>query len=159
LFFVATQVNQQRRRQAIPWFLLAIIFSVLSLDEIAMIHEWLSAALSARMDNSGIFYFAWTLPALVVCIAGLLCFIPFIFSFKGFDRGLLIGSAVVFLLGAIGMEMLGGAEAERAGFETLHYRLFATIEESLEYAGVLLFLLFVLRQARASHNETTIRFA
>lgn len=158
LLLVAVQVNREKRRQAIPWFLLAIIFCALSLDEVAMIHEWLSAALSARIDNSGLFYFAWTLPALVICIAGLLCFVPFIFSFRGFDRGLLIGSAVVFLSGAIGMEMLGGAQAEVVGFETLRYRAFATIEESLEYAGVLLFLLFIFRQLRASHNKTTICF-
>lgn len=158
LLFVALQVDQGGRRKAIPWFLLAVIFAALSLDEIAMLHEWLSTVLSARMENTGLFYFAWTLPALVVCLAGLVCFVPFIFSFKGLDRGLLIGSAVVFLLGAIGMEMLGGAQAERAGIDSLHYRLFATIEESLEYAGVLLFLWFILRQLRASHNETALRF-
>ena len=159
LLFIAVQVNRQQRRKAIPWFLLSVIFLVLSLDEVAMLHEWLSAYLSARMDNSGVFYFAWTLPALVVCVAGLICFVPFILSFKGLDRVILIASAVVFLSGAIGMEMLGGAEAQAAGIDTLHYRLFVTVEEGLEYAGVLLFLWFILRRARAEHGETTIRFA
>lgn len=158
LLFIAVQVGQQQRRRAVPWFLLAIIFFALSLDEIAMLHEWLSSVLAARMDNSGLFYFAWTLPALIVCLAGLVCFVPFIFSFKGLDRVLLLGSAVVFLLGAIGMEMLGGAQAEAAGIDSPHYRFFATIEESLEFAGVLIFLLFILRQARADHNGTIICF-
>ena len=159
LALINAGIAQGKNRSGLAWFLLSVIFLVLSLDEVAMLHEWLSAYLSARMDNSGVFYFAWTLPALVVCVAGLICFVPFILSFKGLDRVVLIASAVVFLSGAIGMEMLGGAEAQAAGIDTLHYRLFVTVEEGLEYAGVLLFLWFILRRARAEHGETTIRFA
>ncbi|WP_422368341.1 hypothetical protein [Pelagibius sp.] len=158
LFLVAVQVKREQPRKAIPWFFLAVVFCALSVDEIAMIHEWLSGFLSARIDNSGLFYFAWTIPALVICLAGLICFIPFILSFKGIDRILLAGSAVVFLSGAIGMEMLGGSVAEVGGVETLQYRIFTTIEETLEYSGVLLFLYFILRQLRRSFNRTTICF-
>lgn len=158
LLLIALQVNGQSRLKALPWFLLAAIFAVLSLDEIATLHEGLSALLSARMDNSGLFYFAWTVPALIVCVAGLVCFVPFILSFKGVDRLLLVGSAIVFLSGAIGMEMLGGAEAETGGVVTLHYRLLTTVEETLEYAGVLLFLGFLLRRLRAAHTRTVLKF-
>src|SRR3546814_16746487 len=55
--------------------------------------------------------------------------------------------------------MLGGAEAEAAGIATFKYRLLATLEESLEFAGLLLFLLFLLRRLRADHNEVSLRFA
>lgn len=155
LLFIALQARREDPWKAAPWMILTVVFCALSLDEVAAVHEWLSAALSARFDNTGLFYFAWTLPALVVCLAGLACFIPFILGFGGFDRILLIGSAFVFLSGAIGMEMLGGAEAEAGGIETLRYRMLATIEESLEYAGLLLFLLFLLRQMRCRYNRTT----
>jgi hypothetical protein len=158
LLAIAVQVRRDRLFQALPWFILAGFFFVLSLDEIATIHEWLSAVLSARMDNTGLFYFAWTLPALVVCLAGLACFVPFILGFSGLDRTLLIGSAVVFLSGAVGMEMLGGAEAELNGVTGLRYRMLMTVEESLELAGLLIFLLFLLRRLRASHNRTMICF-
>lgn len=158
LLLIALQVNSQSRLKALPWFLLAAIFAVLSLDEIATLHEGLSAFLSARMDNSGLFYFAWTVPALIVCVAGLVCFVPFILSFKGVDRVLLVGSAIVFLSGAIGMEMLGGAEAETGGVLTLRYRLLTTVEETLEFAGVLLFLGFLLRRLRTAHTRTVLKF-
>jgi hypothetical protein len=158
LLAIALQVSGRGWLKALPWFLLTAAFFVLSLDEIATLHEGLSAALSARIDNTGLFYFAWTLPALVACLAGLACFVPFILSFKGFDRALLIGSAVVFLSGAVGMEMLGGAEAEASGIATLHYRLLATLEESLEFVGLLIFLTFLLRRLRADHNRMTICF-
>ena len=158
LFLVAAQAAQDRLWPAVPWFLLAAIFLLLSLDEIAMVHEWISAALAARIENSGLFYFAWTLPALIICLPGLVCFLPFILRFRGLDRVLLIGSAIVFLSGAVGMEMLAGAEAEVAGIDSLRYRLLATVEESLEYAGLLIFLTFILRQLRASYGRTEIRF-
>jgi hypothetical protein len=54
--------------------------------------------------------------------------------------------------------MLGGIEAEVAGIETLKYRLLSTLEETLEFAGLLIFLLFLLRRLRAAHNRTTICF-
>jgi hypothetical protein len=158
LLAIAVQVKRESLFKALPWLILAGFFFALSLDEIATIHEWLSASLSAHMNNTGLFYFAWTLPALVVCLAGLACFVPFILGFNGVDRTLLIGSAVVFLSGAIGMEMLGGAEAELSGVTSLRYRLLMTVEESLELAGLLIFMLFLLRRLRASHNRTTICF-
>ena len=157
LLFIAARARQDGLWKAMPWFLLAAMFLALSLDEIATFHEWASAALSSRIENTGLFYFAWAAPALVLCLAGLACFMPFIVEFKGLDRVLLIGSAAVFLLGAIGMEMLGGAAAEAGGVNTLHYRVLTTIEESLEYAGLLIFLYFLLRQVRRSYNETTLR--
>jgi len=155
LLFIALQARREGLWKAAPWMILTVVFFALSVDEAVTTHEWLSAALSARFDNAGLFYFAWTLPALLVCLAGLACFIPFILGFNGFDRILLIGSAFLFLSGAIGMEMLGGAEAEAGGIATLRYRVLATIEESLEYAGLLLFFLFLLRQMRCRYNRTT----
>ena len=103
-------------------------------------------------------YILPALPALIACVIGLACFMPFILGFKGVDRALLLGSAVVFLSGAIGMEMIGGSVAEVAGIDNLRYRLLATAEESLEFAGLLLFLLFLLRRLRALRDGLTLRF-
>lgn len=158
LLAISLQAVRQGWLKAVPWFLMTAAFFALSLDEVVTLHEWLSGALSARMDNTGLFYFAWTLPALIVCLAGLACFVPFILSFSGLDRTLLIGSAVVFLSGALGMEMLGGIAAESGGIETFEYRLLATLEESLEFAGLLIFLLFLLRRLRADYDGLTLCF-
>lgn len=158
LLAIAAQVKDEGLFKALPWFLLSAAFFYVSLDEAISLHEWMSAVLGPRMDNTGLFYFAWTLPALVLSIAGLVCFLPFILRFSGLDRTLLIGSAVVFLSGALGVEMLSGKEVEAAGIATAKYRLLITVEETLEFSGVLLFLLFLLRRLRADHNGTSIRF-
>ncbi|HMA13423.1 MAG TPA: hypothetical protein VKP12_01465, partial [Kiloniellaceae bacterium] len=111
----------------------------------------------AQVDKGGLFYFVWTVPALIACVVGLACFLPFILGFRGIDRALLLGSAAVFLSGAIGMEMIGGSVAEVAGIDNLRYRLLSTAEESLEFAGLLLFLLFLLRRLRALNGGLTLR--
>src|SRR3546814_8726581 len=110
---------------------------------------------STRTDT--LFPYTTLFRSLVLCLAGLACFLPFILGFKGLDRALLIGSAIVLLSGAVGVEMLGGMEAEVGGIETLRYRLLSSLEESLEFAGLLIFLLFLLRRLRAAHNRLTIR--
>jgi hypothetical protein len=158
LLAIAVQVKREGLFKALPWLLLSAAFFFVSLDESISLHEWLSAAIGARVNNTGMFYFVWAVPALVLCLAGLACFLPFILSFKGLDRALLIGSAAVFLSGAIGMEMIGGSVAEVAGIDNLTYRLLATVEETLEFAGLLIFLLFLLRRLRAAHNRTMICF-
>src|SRR3546814_19419078 len=113
LLAIALQEKREGLRRALPWLLMAAAFCALSLDEIATLHEGLSAALAARIDNSGLFSFAWPLPALALCLAGLACFVPFILRFQGLDPALLLGSAGVFLAGAIGLAMLGGPWADR----------------------------------------------
>src|SRR3546814_11694298 len=102
----SSDLKRESLLKALPWLLLAAAFLLLSLDEAISLHEWLSAAIGARVNNTGIFYFVWAAPALVLCLAGLACFLPFILGFKGLDRALLIGSAIVFLSGAVGVEML-----------------------------------------------------
>lgn len=157
LLALGVQAKQDGFLKALPWLLLSAAFFFLSLDESISLHELMSAALGARVDKGGLFYFIWTVPALIACVLGLACFLPFILSFRGIDRALLLGSAIVFLSGAIGMEMIGGSVAEVAGIDNLRYRLLSTAEETLEFAGLLLFLLFLLRQLR-SHKRLTLRF-
>lgn len=158
LVAIYLRVRQQGFYKALPWLLLSGAFFLLSLDEAISLHELLSAAIGARVDNTGLFYFVWTVPALILCLIGLACFLPFILSFRSLDRVLLLGSAIVFLSGAVGVEMLGGMEAETGGIATLRYRLLSTIEETLEFSGLLLFLLFLLRRLREDHNRLTIYF-
>ncbi|MGE5768395.1 MAG: hypothetical protein ACM35H_14495, partial [Bacteroidota bacterium] len=157
LLALGMQARREGLRKALPWLLLSAAFFFVSLDESISLHEFMSAVIGAQVDKGGLFYFVWTVPALIACVIGLACFLPFILGFKGLDRALLLGSAVVFLSGAIGLEMIGGSVAEVAGIDNLRYRLLATAEESLEFAGLLLFLLFLLRRLRALKGGLTLR--
>ncbi|HWK64502.1 MAG TPA: hypothetical protein VNS34_06155 [Rhizobiaceae bacterium] len=151
-FFFAAQLLFQLGQAAIArnsrfkwhWLFLAGLFLLLSFDEFSGVHEKISAGLASQFDNTGLFYFAWAAPAGLLALLGLAAFIPFIRSFPPRLAVLLMLSAAIFLFGAVGMEMVGGAIAEARGLDTLSYRLATTVEEGAELSGVLLFVYVLL---------------
>ncbi|OQY50149.1 MAG: hypothetical protein B6230_06850, partial [Desulfobacteraceae bacterium 4572_89] len=66
---------------------------------------------------------------------------------------LFISSGVVFLLGAVGFEMLGAREAQLHSYESIRYAVFYTVEEFLEMTGIVIFIygLLTLLQARIEY--------
>jgi hypothetical protein len=126
------------------WYALTVLFLLLSFDEFAGIHEKISAALSGRMEHTGLMYFAWAAPAGILSLIGLAAFIPFIRSFPLALAGLLMLSALIFLGGAVGFEMVGGSVAEVEGVASFRYRMLTNLEEGLEMAGILIFIYVLL---------------
>ena len=76
-------------------------------------------------------------------ILGLLYF-RFIFSLPRKTTTLLVISAIVFLTGAVFLDMLGGKEAELHGYYSVMYTVLYTIEEFLEMLGVVLLIYTLL---------------
>ncbi|MCP4073542.1 MAG: hypothetical protein GY742_17660 [Hyphomicrobiales bacterium] len=54
-----------------------------------------------------------------------------------------VASGVVYVTGALGMEMVGGYFASSVGWESTSYIVIATIEESLEIIGLAMFAGFL----------------
>jgi hypothetical protein len=125
------------------WLLLATLFTFLSYDEFFSVHERLIDPLREALDLSGVLYFAWipVYAVAVLAVGGL---------FWGVWRRLgrqhrfwFAAAATTYLIGAVGFEMLGGARY--SGEEgDLVYGLLYTIEESLEMAGLILFIYALL---------------
>ena len=123
--------------------LLAVLFTSLAYDELFSVHERLIDPLREALDLSGALYFAWipVYAVAVLAVGGL---------FWGVWRRLgrrhrfwFAAAATTYLIGAVGFEMLGGARY--SGEEgDLVYGLLYTIEESLEMAGLILFLYALL---------------
>lgn len=144
LFRAAGEASMRNGSFKWHWYFLAALFLLLSFDEFAGIHEKISAALSSRVHNTGLMYFAWAAPAGIISLVGLAAFVPFIRSFPQRLAVLLMISAGVFLSGAVGFEMIGGSVAEVEGVESFRYRILTNIEEGLEMAGVLIFVYVLL---------------
>ena len=117
----------------------------MSFDEFGGIHERLSAAIGARFHPTGLLHFAWAAPAGVVALIGFAFFVPFILSFPKRLGILMVLSAVIFLGGSVGLEMVGGKIEEAAGLNNLLYRAESNLEEGMELLGVLLFIYVMLR--------------
>jgi len=122
------------------WIGLSIIFLFLSFDESAKIHEQIGDYTEHFVDATNYLYYPWFISYSI----GI--FIIFLFYFKFFFKMgkktflSFILSAMIFITGAIGFDILGANEAFVNSEETILYCLYYTIEESLEMFGLIYFI-------------------
>jgi hypothetical protein len=134
------------RRSAIGWRLLGILFVYFSADEMVGIHERIADGLGSLPNPGGLLTFRWVVVGIpLVALAGAL-FLPFLRRLPRRTAVALVIAGLVFVVGAIGMEMLGGAAYTLAGRKrTVLYIALMTMEEALEYLGVLLAMRAMLK--------------
>lgn len=132
------------------WLLLALGFMLLSIDEIAGMHETLNSVVD----------FSWTIPAAIVAAMAGGYFIPFLLKLP---RHLAVRFALggaIYLGGALGVEVLTDPYLENDELNTLAYNLWTAVEEFMEMAGVIVFLggvWRILRQPRDDEQIANIR--
>lgn len=119
------------------WALLSLLFAYVSLDETACLHE----QLNAFVDGHGIFFFGWVLVAALVLVPLAVAYVPFLRDLPTATRRRFLLSALLYVGGAVGVELPLGAYTEAHGDETLAYALLDFVEEGLELAGLTVFLL------------------
>ena len=155
LALIALLKRQRQDPDVSKWMILAGGFFYLATDEGWSLHERLIDPVRGLLGhgNLGIFYFAWIIPAMAgVALLGLL-FLGFLSRLPSSTRWAFIIAGSLYLGGAIGIEMLGGRYAELHRFENLTYQLFAHLEESLEMAGIILFIHTLLRYLAEQYPE------
>jgi hypothetical protein len=118
------------------WWALAVAFAYISLDESVGLHENLGDLLSL----GGVLFFTWVVPAAVVVVLGGLAFLPFLARLPSRRRWQFILSGVLYVGGALAMELPLGWWTERHGNDNLVYALIDHVEEALELVGASLFL-------------------
>ncbi|RKH07771.1 hypothetical protein D7V97_21010 [Corallococcus sp. CA053C] len=118
------------------WWALAGMFAYISLDESVGLHEHLGGLLSL----SGVLYFTWVVPAAVVVVVGGIAFLPFLARLPSRRRVQFIVAGVLYVGGALIMELPLGWWTERHGNDNLMYALIDHLEEALELVGASLFL-------------------
>ena len=138
------------------WVLLGVILIVLSADEAVSLHE--RAGLGATL--SGVFTFAWVIPATVgVLVLGGLYVFRFFPRLPAALRRSLVAAAAVYVLGALGVEFLEGAITSGdlfgvPGVDTVAYQLTAALQETMEMVGLVLFVTTLLRWLRSASPMT-----
>ena len=134
------------RRNRYSWLMLAGVFLFLAVDENVSIHELLIAAVRSQLKIGGVFHFAWVIPygIATIALAGLMW--PW---FRGLERPTqrsFAGSAVLFLSGSLGMEMINGQYLEAIHLQKdLNYQFMIAVEETLEMSGLILFAYSILK--------------
>ena len=149
LLFVIAQARRVRGRPDWrPWLGLAVLFVLLSLDEMASLHEMASGTLRRLFHLEGAFYFAWVLPAGVGLILLGLLYVRFLWRLPSRTRSLFLAAALLYVGGALGMELVGGALVTQYGFHDIRYFWAATVEEFCEMMGVVVFIFALLDYLR-----------
>jgi hypothetical protein len=130
------------------WALLAVLVLGVSMDETAQLHERLSEFLHVALSTSGPLRFAWVIPAagLVIVVAALstrmLMRVP--------GGGLVLAGVAVFLIGAMGLEMIEADRSDAIGHVDTVMLVLCGVEELLEMIGAILAMAGLMRTVAAT---------
>ena len=130
------------------WWLLAVVFAAMSLDEVAALHDRLVNPLQSALGTSGPLLYAWVVPGALVGIAFLAVQAGFL-RHLGRETGLrLVLAGAVFAVAAVGLEMVEGVVDSAGGRDSAGYSLLVLVEETLEVAAVLWVAAILVRHLR-----------
>lgn len=134
------------------WSLLGMVFLFLAIDENISLHEKIIGPIRSQFNLAGVLYYAWIVPYfLAVSLLGLY-YIPFLLKLPLKVLYHFILAFLLFMGGAVGMEMLGGRHNSLYGQDATLV-LYYSIEEFLEMLGVAVFikgLLLYILDSKAS---------
>ncbi|MBR8826931.1 MAG: hypothetical protein DSM107014_03335 [Gomphosphaeria aponina SAG 52.96 = DSM 107014] len=123
------------------WKLLAKIFVFLAIDEVLSIHEILIIPdLRKALNLPGIFYSVWVIPGIIVVVIFLKKYWKFTQHLPKRSRFHFMLAAMLYIGGALGMEMVGGLYAHLQGKQNIVYALIANLEEVMEMMGIIVFI-------------------
>lgn len=136
---IAMEKRRGHERFAAHWVGLAVIFLGLSIDEIAGFHELLSLRMQG-FHLTGVFYYAWVIPGSIFVLLFALTYLRFLLHLGRRFGVLFAVSGIIYVFGAVGMEVVGGEMQQRYGMDTVPYQLSVTAEEGCEMLGASLFV-------------------
>lgn len=136
LAMIAALEKQRGTRHVWRWKLLAGIFLYMSVDEAVSIHE----LLNQFIDLPGILYFGWVIPAGVLVAVLMMVYLPLLRDLPTPNRWAFALAGMVYVGGALGVELVLGYWTDLHGTDNLLYGLIDAVEETLEIAGLSLFL-------------------
>jgi len=136
--------NSIKDKYRFQWNALALIFFLLSIDEVASFHERLIKPMRAVAGAEGFFYFAWVIPGMAAIALFAFLFFTYFWHLETKFKLLFFFSLAVYLGGVIGGEMLSGYYAANLGQKNYTYAIVASLEESIEMFGCSLIIYSLL---------------
>ena len=127
-----------------------MIFVFLAYDELFQVHESFTVDLRERFSLGGLLYFSWIIPYGIGTIVIGLLFFRFLVSLPGRSARLFIVSGVIYMTGAVGLEMLGGLICSSGNCMSVAYTMVTTVEELLELLGIAIFIYALLSYTAAN---------
>ncbi|MEU7824313.1 hypothetical protein [Catellatospora sp. NPDC049133] len=143
LWEIANNVAARGEKYAKHWRILSVVFAFLSMDEITQMHEMSRKMGLVNLGKAS--YLSWIVVAAPFVLVFCVSYLKFLFHLPVRTRLLVAGGGVLFVLGAVGMEVVGafvgrdvsGNVAPGTGY--MEYLLAASVEELCEMLGVITF--------------------
>jgi hypothetical protein len=160
LAVIAVLNGKQRAPHASKWAVLSFGFLFMAFDEAFQVHERLTVPVREFLGDGklGIFYFAWTIPGIALVLILGLFFLRFLLHLSATARLRFLMAASLYIGGAIGVELIEGRYAELHGQQNWTYSMIAVAEESLEMAGLIVFIWALMKYCADNYKEVRFRF-
>ena len=139
------------------WIILGLIFFGMAVDEMLQLHEMTIPPIRNYFHTTGVFHFAWVIPAGFFLVVLFLFYLKFLGELPGRFKNLFFLSASVYIGGAFGIEMIGGLIASGQGENSLFYALVTNTEESMEIFGLILFIYTLLAFIESLEGDIALR--
>ena len=137
------------------WIILSAIFLFLSIDEVAAIHERTTNLINVP-KLGGFLYYDWVVFGIIfVAIVGI-SYRRFLRDLPQDTKYLFLLAALLFVGGAIGVEMINARIGYLSEAETVSYALMTAVEELFEMVGVATFVYALLRYLKRLLASDTI---
>ncbi|MCG8583936.1 MAG: hypothetical protein MI757_04400 [Pirellulales bacterium] len=137
---IAWAMCATRAPYRVHWCVLALLRAMMSIDEVAMLHEYPIYPLRKTFNAGGFLYYTWVVPAIVFVTLLGFAYWQFLWHLPASTRRQFIIAACLYFGGAIGVEMLSGVRADVYGEDNMGYALITTVEEVLEMLGVVVLI-------------------
>lgn len=166
LALVAAASRACRRPHARGWAALATLFLLMSIDEAAQVHEVGNQARDV-LGTSGYLFFPWVIAGGLLAGTVAIASIGLLRSLPRATAGLFLLAGAIFVVGALGLELLQATAWEVTDAETGRViapdtgrvAALAAIEEAMEMAGLTIFILAVSRHLAAAFPDLRVRIA
>lgn len=136
------------------WTVLACVFLYLSLDEALSFHERLNRPVRDFLDTSGAFYYAWVIPYALFALGLLIFSLRPLRELPVATRQRLMLAGVLFVCGALGMEIVGSHIVTAHGMRiTFLSDVAMTLEEMLELSGSIVLVHALHKHIASRHPD------
>jgi hypothetical protein len=140
LIAIAEMTKLTQKSYVRDWQALSLVFLFLAFDEYLSLHERLIQPLRVALKANSFFHFTWVIPGAIFTIVCFSLFLRLLFFLPAYTRRLFLIAGIVYLTGALGMEVIGGYSIYLYGEDNFLYRIIIIIEEFLEMLGIIIFI-------------------
>lgn len=127
------------------WLILSVIFLYLSIDEAVQLHERVGVIIDNNFNLTGYLSWGWVIPyGIMFIVFAAVYYFKFLPQLSKKIYWLFIVSGSIFVMGAIGVEMIGAKNFHSDNFSEVTNAICYSIEEGLEMIGIALFIYALL---------------